>query len=183
MNGQISKTIGDAVNGEHPVSSGVPHLFRLARPLAIIWRISKCVVFAIQSQPFRAFTHVFKKCLERVHPSFANANATVGVVVVEFKRWATSFFHVHPSSIRATPRLANAVTMGGSQFQRQAPARLRFSVSKVISLGGYFLSAFTNTFEPCSCAFAVWSFGRRFLGNHGESPESLSDYGFSISHG
>lgn len=182
MDSQISKASGDAINGKHPVSSGVSHLFGLTNPSTILGRISSIIVFAIQCEAFWTFTHVLKKCLKGMPPLFTDAYSPIAIIAMISERWSASSNHVGPRSVSSAIGVMTTVTVLCSDLQGKTPTRLRFSMHKIVPLRNYFLSTFAKAFEPRSCAFSIRGFCGWLLANHLKPSECLSDYWFRVSH-
>ena len=102
------------------VSSGIAHLLRCGRPMAVSWRIISIDIFPINRMfGRRFFAHIGKKVFETVAPVVTNHNATTTIgVISRVVRVVAAKFHLGPSLIlrSASQAMRSGILIAAKQF-------------------------------------------------------------------
>ena len=135
-----------AIERNEVCSCGVSRLHGWSRPDAIVFRITKIVVFPIKAMAFTwAWTHISEK-IRKLFPSLVNRNAASSIMLVHsMLRVGSPRDHSLPCRVLRGPSRASTVAMLLGRFISQATTRLRVSTSKLSDCSRGLLAARTFT--------------------------------------
>lgn len=148
LNCPVLKALGNPVNSNHPVSSGVSSLFLLCSPSAVLWAVVSIVVDAVNRVLGRwPRPHVLDKCLKRVSPSFTDLDATPTVQREPFIGWVGATLNHHdPDFVNGGFRKAVRSIYCDGYLSHETPARASSSgFGEIMPRYDMLVSAFAAT--------------------------------------
>lgn len=121
-------------------------LFFMCCPSTIAWFIIAATIYPIYAVlSCWRLSHVFKKSLERSHPSLADSDTLSPIILIAHVLWiVASAFHSHPCIMNLRSGFVMFYKDFISNKFSQATARLCISCLQVSALGDKSISAITN---------------------------------------